>query len=68
MRDMLGTQPFVLCREVVLFRRLFCIEIEDILGRSFFGVSSIGGGLTLLALTLLALTLVLLVYRAIYYW
>ncbi len=24
--DMLGTQPFVLCREVVLFRRLFCME------------------------------------------
>ncbi len=27
--DMLGTQPFVLCREVVLFRRLFCVAIED---------------------------------------
>ncbi len=24
--DMLGTQPFILCREVVLFRRLFCME------------------------------------------
>ena len=24
--DTLGTQPFVLCKEVVLFWRLFCIE------------------------------------------
>ncbi len=45
--DTLGTQHFVLCREVVLFRRLFCIEcITRVLlvcplfgGLSSFGVS-----------------------------
>ncbi len=47
--DMLGTQHFVLCREVVLFRRLFCIECYVLLvcpllgGLSSFGVSFIGG-------------------------
>ena len=35
----IGTHPFVLCREVVLFRRLFCTECvyESIFGVSFVG-------------------------------
>ena len=30
--DMLGAQPFILCGEVVLFQRLFCIECVCIQG------------------------------------
>ncbi len=30
--DMLGAQPFILCGEVVLFQRLFCIECICIKG------------------------------------